>query len=148
MPIIERISDDFKDALKRGDKIKVSILRMIKAAIKNSEIEKKASLNDDEINGILRSFVKRAKDSIEQFKKADRTELVEKEKEELAIIQSYLPKQLKEDEINNIIAEEISELGAAGPENIGKVMKVVMAKLKGQADGKLVNNIVRKMLEV
>jgi uncharacterized protein YqeY len=148
MPIIERISDDFKDALKRGDKIKVSILRMIKAAIKNSEIEKKASLNDDEINGILRSFVKRAKDSIEQFEKADRTELVEKEKEELTIIQNYLPKQLEEDEIHNIIADEISESGAAGPENMGKVMKAVMAKLKGQADGKLVNNIVRKMLEV
>ncbi|MBI5407917.1 MAG: GatB/YqeY domain-containing protein [Nitrospirae bacterium] len=147
MPLSEKIADDYKNALKSGDKNKVSILRMIKAAVKNKEIEKGASLNDDEINAILRSFVKKAHEAIEQFSKAGRTELEEKEKAELAVVQGYLPKQLGDDEIKAMIKDAVAETGAAGTKDMGKVMKAVMAKAKGQADGKLVNALVKEMLE-
>ena len=147
MHLSERISDDYKEALKSGDKDRVSILRMVKAAVKNREIEKRSPLSDDEISGILRSYVKRAHESIEQFSKAGRTDLAEKEKKELAIIQSYLPQQIEEDEIRIIIKDAINETGAAGAKDMGKVMKAVMSKTKGLADGKLVNNLVKEMLE-
>lgn len=147
MQVSEKLSDDYKEALKAGDKGRVSILRMIKAAVKNKEIEKGSSLSDDEIYAILRSFVKRAGESIEQFSKAGRTDLAEKEKEELSIMQGYLPRQLSEEEIRKLVKEVISETGASGMKDMGKVMKAVMAKTKGQADGKLVNTIVKETLE-
>jgi hypothetical protein len=147
MSLSQRLSDDFKEALKKGEKRKISILRMVKAAIKNKEIEKKASLNDDEIYGVLQSFIKRGREAIEQFSKAERADLVEKEKEELAIIQSYLPQQLTEDEIKKLIKDTVDEVGAKGQKDIGKVMKAIMAKVKGRVDGKLVNELVRKTLE-
>jgi uncharacterized protein YqeY len=143
----EKLSDDYKEALKAGDKSRVSILRMIKAAVKNKEIEKGSSLSDDEIYAILRSFVKRANESIEQFSQAGRTDLAEKEKEELSIMQGYLPRQLGEDEIRKLVKEVISETGASGMKDMGKVMKAVMARTKGQVDGKLVNTIVNETLE-
>ncbi|MBI4848134.1 MAG: GatB/YqeY domain-containing protein [Nitrospirae bacterium] len=146
MPLSEKIASDYKDALKSGDKDKVSILRMIKAAIKNREIDKGGPLDDDEISGILRTFVKRANESIEQFSKAGRTDIADKERSELVIIQDYLPKQLGEDEIKTIVKDAIAETGAAGAKDMGKVMKAVMAKTKGQADGKLVNNLVKELL--
>jgi len=145
--IFEKLSDDYKEALKAGDKSRVSILRMIKAAVKNKEIEKGSSLSDDEVYAVLRSFVKRAGESIEQFSKAGRSDLAEKEKEELSIMQGYLPRQLGEDEIRKLVKEVISETGASGTKDMGKVMKAVMAKTKGQADGKLVNTIVKETLE-
>lgn len=147
MQISEQLSDDFKTALKSGDKNKVSILRMARAAIINREIEKGSPLNDEEILGILRSLVKRAHESIEQFTKAGRTELAEKEKEELSILQDYLPQQLGEEELKKMILEAVKEVSASGPKDMGKVMKAVMAKTKGQADGKLVNNLVKEILE-
>ena len=147
MQLSEKLSNDYKDALRSGDKGKVSILRMIKAAVKNKEIEKGTSLTDDEIYTIFRMFVKRANESIDQFSKAGRMDLAEKEKEELAIIQNYLPKQLGEDEVKGLIKDAISEVGAAGPKDMGKVMKLVMSKTKGQADGKFVNNLVKEILE-
>ena len=147
MQFSEKLSDDYKDALRSGDKSRVSILRMIKAAVKNREIEKGSLLSDDEIYAVFRSFVKRANESIEQFSKAGRMDLAEKEKEELSIMQGYLPLQPGEDEIRKLVKEIISETGAAGPKEMGKVMKAVMAKTKGLADGKLVSNLVKEMLE-
>ncbi len=147
MQLSEKLSDDFKTALKSGDKNKVSILRIIKAAVKNREIEKGSALTDEEICAIFKSFVKRANESIEQFSKAGRTELAEKEKQEVAIMQSYLPQQLDADEIRNLIKKAIKEVEAAGLKDMGKVMKAVMLKTKGQADGKLVNNLVKEILE-
>jgi uncharacterized protein YqeY len=144
--ISDKISNDLKEALKSGDRSKVSILRMVKAAIKNKEIEKGSPLNDEEILGILRSFVKKANESIEQFSKAGRTELAEKEKTELGIIQDYLPQQIGEDEIRRIISDVVSGSGAAGPKDMGKIMKGVMEKIKGQADGKLVSSLVKEAL--
>lgn len=146
MGLSERLKNDLKDALKKGDTAKVSILRMVMAAIKNREIEKGGSLTEEEINSVLRSFVKKGKESIEQFSRAGRTELVEKETVELEIIQSYLPKQLTEDEIDKIVKDTITEVGAGGLRDMGKVMKAVMAKVGGRADGKFVNELVRKRL--
>lgn len=147
MGLSERLSDDLKSALKSGDKDRVSILRMVKAAIKNKEIEKGSAASEEEISALFRSFVKKAQESIEQFSKAGRTDLADKEKAELLVVQSYLPQQLGEDEIRSIITDAIRETGASGQKDMGRVMKAVMAKTKGQADGKLVNDLVKKALE-
>jgi uncharacterized protein YqeY len=147
VPIFETISNDLNVALKAGDKIRVSILRMIKSAVRNREIEKKAPLDDDEVQAILKTFVKRGKDSIDQFTKAGRTELAEKESQELAVVQNYLPKQLSEEETKSIIADTLKEMEAAGPKDMGKVMKAVMGKTKGLVDGKLANKLLKEILE-
>lgn len=147
MSIFETISDDLIKALKSGDKGRVLILRMVKSSIKNMEIEKGTSLTDDEVSGVLRTFAKRAKESIEQFSDGGRTELAEQEKAELAVIQNYLPKELGEDAVREMVSEAIKETGAAGLKEMGKVMKALMAKSKGQVDGKLANKIVKEMLE-
>lgn len=148
MSLAEKISVDVKNALKSGDKSRLSILRMIKSSIKNKEIEKSDTLTDEETSAILRSFLKRANESIEQFTIAGRTDLVEKEKEESEIIQNYLPRQLNEDQTREIVSNAISEVGATGPGDMGKIMKAIMAKAGGQVDGKLASKLVKEMLEV
>lgn len=147
MSLFEKISDDFKNALKAGEKNRVSILRMIKSAIKNKEIEKGDSLNDEEITAVLRSLMKQAKESIDQFSQAGRADLVKKEETELKVVQEYLPRQMSEEETREMIKEAIREVGAAGSQDMGKVMKIIMKRAKGQIDGKLANNLVREMLE-
>lgn len=147
MSVSERIAADYKEALKAGDKNKVSVLRMIKSSMKYKEIDKKAPLTDEEVQAILMSSVKRAKESIEQFSKAGREDLVNKEKEEMLVVQDYLPKQLGEDELKKIVKDVITAEGASGPKDTGKVMKSAMARLKGQADGKLVSQMVKELLE-
>ena len=147
MSLGEKLSEDLKAAMKSGDKDKVSILRMVKSSIKNQEIEKKSYLDDKEISSILRSFVKRAKESIDQYSGAGRAELAEKEKRELAIIQDYLPKQLGEEDARKVIQEVVSDIGAAGPGDMGKVMKALMAKAGGQIDGKMASSLVKEILE-
>lgn len=147
MSLSGKIADDYKVALKKGDKARVSILRMIRAAAKNREIDKGSPLSDEEMLGVLRSFVKRARESIEQFSRAGRTGLAEKEEAELAVVEGYLPRQMSEDDARALIREVINESGAAGPGDMGKVMKAVMAKAQGQVDGKLASNLVRETLE-
>ena len=148
MSLAEKISADVKDSLKSGDKSRLSILRMIKSSIKNKEIEKSESLTDEETSAILRSFLKRANESIEQFTIAGRTDLVAKEKEESEIIQNYLPRQLNEDQTKEIVSNAINEVRATGPGDMGKIMKAIMAKVGGQIDGKLASKLVKEMLEV
>jgi len=147
MSVSEKIYADYKDDLKAGDKNKEYVLRMIKSSMKYKEIEKKAPLTDEEVQAILMSSVKRAKESIDQFSKAGREDLVNKEKEEMLVVQEYLPEQIGEDEVRKIVKDVVAEEGASGPKDTGKVMKSVMARLKGQADGKLVSKIVKEMLE-
>ncbi len=148
MSIQQKITDDLKAALKGGDKTRVSVLRMIKSSMKNREIEKKAALTDEDIEAILASFAKRARESIEQFAKAGRTDLADKEERELSVVMEYLPKQLGEDELRRIISDIINEQDLSGPGAVGKIMKASMARLKGKADGSLVNRIVKEILEV
>lgn len=147
MSISEKIEKDLKESMKSGDKTRVSILRMVKSAMKNREIETGGPLKEEDVQAILRSFSKKAGESIEQYAKAGRTELADKEKAELAVIQEYLPRQLGEEEVRTIIRDAINETGAAGMKDMGRVMKTVMARTKGQADGRLVNSLVKEILE-
>lgn len=147
MSLEERIENEFKAALKQRDKIKVSTLRMLKADIINTKLDQnKKALKDEEIVKIIQRQVKQHKDSIEQFEKGKRQDLVEKEKKELDILLSYMPEQLSEEELKKIIADTIKELGATGKGEMGKVMKLVMERVKGRADGKKVSQIVSSIL--
>ncbi len=142
----ERITNDMKEAMKKKDALRLSCLRMIIADIKNAVIAKQRDLKDDDIIDILQRQIKQHKDSIESFKKGDRQEMADKEQKELLIIQSYLPQQLGEDEIRNIIADSIAQTGAQGAKDMGRVMAAIMPKIKGRADGKIVNKIVLELL--
>jgi uncharacterized protein len=147
MNLEEKIEKDLVPALKAHDAIKVSTLRMLKADINNTKIKiNKNSLNDNEVLGILSKQVKQHKDSIEQFEKGKREDLVEKEKKELEILLTYMPKQLSEEELKRIIDATIKELGATTKKDMGNVIKSVMDKAKGQAEGKIVSKFVADKL--
>lgn len=147
MPLLQKIDEDLKSALKASNQIRVSALRMLKAALKNKQIEKRRELSEDDIIDVLISLSKQRQESIDMFLKGGREELAEKEREELSILQSYLPKQLSNDEIDSIILEVIKNSDAKDIKDMGKVMKIVMSRIKGMADGKYVNKRVRELLE-
>ena len=145
--LIEKIETDIKNALKGREEIKVSTLRMLKAAIKNKEIEKKVkSLTEQDLLEVMQKQVKQRKDSIAEFEKANRRDLVDKEKKELTILEQYLPKPLTEDELKALIKKAIDASGAKTKAETGKVMKEVMSLVAGRADGKQVNQIVASLL--
>ena len=146
MAFLDDLNAALKEALKSRDDIRVSVIRMIKASLKNREIEKMSSLTDDEILSVLSTLAKQRRESIEQFAAAGRTDLAEKETKELEIVQSYLPKQLSQQELDSIIRAAISESGASSLNDLGKVMKVLMPRVKGIADGKAVNQRVKELL--
>lgn len=143
----EKIEGDFKKALKQRDELRLSVLRMVLAAIKNMEIEEKGELKEDQITDVLSKEAKKRKDSIVAFRDAGREDLQKKEEEELVILEEYLPEALGEDEIKKVISEKISQLDAKGPADMGKVMGAVMGELKGQADGEVVKKIVQSLLK-
>ena len=147
MSLVERFNNDLKEAMKASQALRVSVLRMTKAAAKNRQIEKGRDLTDEEIVDVLASMVKQRRDSVEQYTKAVRTDLAAKEEEEIAILQTYMPAQLGAEELDRIIREAIAESSAAGPQDMGKVMRVLMPKVKGLADGKYVNQRVKELLE-
>jgi len=142
-----KIENDLKQALKDKNEITVSVLRMLKAAFHNKEIEKKGeALEEVETLKIITKQVQQRKDSIEQFAKGKRDDLVAKETKELEILKDYLPEQLSEEEVANIIKKAISDTGAKGKADFGKVMKAAMAEVKGRADGKMISQIVSQQL--
>ncbi len=145
MSLKERIFEDLKKAMKEKDEIKKRTLRMVVAAIKNMQVDKK-ELTDEDVIEILNKEAKNRKDSFEQYKKADRDDLAQGEKEELAVIESYLPEKLTEDELRKIILEVIKEQNVNSPEGLGVVMKSLMPKIKGRADGKKVSKLAREIL--
>jgi len=145
--IKDRITQDMKKALAAKDKVKLSVTRLLKSEIRYKEIEKGSELSDDEIISVLSSSVKRHKDSIEQFEKGGREDLAAQEISELEIIWEYMPKQLEEDELSQIVDETIKETEVSGPSGLGKVMKIVMPKVKGRADGKRVNELALSKLK-
>ncbi|MBI5194871.1 MAG: GatB/YqeY domain-containing protein [Nitrospirae bacterium] len=147
MSLSEKLSEDLKTALKAGDKDTVSVIRMVRALIKNREIDKKAPLGDEEIYTVLNSMIRQRKDSIEQFSKGGREDLVRQETKELAIIQSYLPPWISEDELKVMISDVVAEAGAAGIRDMGRVMKLITPKVKGQVDGRLLSELVKQALE-
>jgi len=142
----QKLNDDLKQAMKSGDTVRRNTLRMLLAAIKNAEIEKHAELDDSEIIAQITREVKRHNESIEAFTQGNRVDLVTREKAELAILQSYLPQQMTPEELKTLIRQVITTVGAAGPADKGKVMKELMPKVKGKADGKLVNDLVTAAL--
>jgi uncharacterized protein YqeY len=143
----KRIDQDLKEALKRKDTVTLSVLRMVKSEIGYKEIEKRSRLSDDETVAVLSSSVKKRKDSIEQFEKGGREDLASRERTELEVLSKYLPEQLTEEKLAEIVQQVIAELKATGPSNLGMVMKQVMQKVRGKADGKMVNQLVSSQLQ-
>lgn len=147
MKISERIEEDFKKALKSKDETSVSTLRLLKAALKNKEIELKKELTDDELLDLLSKEIKKRKESEEIYRQAERRELADKEGKEIEILQRYLPEQISEEELEKIIKDEISKTGASSLSDLGKVMTQVMPKVKGRVDGSAVSKKVAELLK-
>ena len=146
MSIGEKIDSDFKEAFIKKDDLRVSVLRLIKNSIHNQEIaKKKKKLSNEEIQKIIFFEAKKHKDSIAAFQKGGRDDLLAKEKKELEIIEQYLPKQLETQEIKKIV-QEIIDSASDEEKNFGQMMKQVMAKIRGQADGKIISQIVKELL--
>jgi uncharacterized protein YqeY len=147
MKLADRINTDISSAMKAKDQARLSALRMLKAAIMNKGIEKGHDLEDAEVLQVVASLVKQRRDSIEQFTKAGRTDLVDKESGEIKVLEQYQPPAASVEEIDAAVVAAIAETGAASQKDMGKVMKAVMPKLAGKtADGKTVNEAVRKRL--
>jgi len=147
MSLREQIVKDLTAAMKAQDAGRTSTLRMVKAAMMNRQIEKGSELDDDEMQKLLRSLVKQRRDSIEQYEKAGRQELVDKEKSEIDVIEIYLPQAASQDEIEQAVAAAIAETGATSMKDMGKVMKAAQAALAGKnADGRLVSEAVKAKL--
>lgn len=142
----EQLDADLKEALKSRDDLKVSVIRMVKASLKNKAIEKMSQLDPDDVVSVLSSLCKQRRESIEQFTAGGRHDLAERETKELGILTGYLPRQLSAEEIDALVRQAAAESGATSPADVGKVMKSLMPKLKGQADGKAVNLRVREFL--
>jgi uncharacterized protein len=147
MPLLQKLDDDLKSSLKASDKLRLSVVRMAKAAIKNRQIDKGSELSDDDIIAVLLTLAKQRRESIEMFAKGGREDLAEQERQELGILQAYLPQQLTPEELDSIILEAIRESAAQGTQDMGKVMRLIMPKVKGVADGKIVNQRVKELLE-
>ncbi|HPM43036.1 MAG TPA: GatB/YqeY domain-containing protein [Candidatus Omnitrophota bacterium] len=148
MRLYETIEQDYKISLKAKDALKVSVLRMIISAVKMVEIQKNIkSVDDSDVLNIIQKQIKQRKDSIDQFTKGNRKDLADKESAELCILETYTPKQMTEEEIQELVRSVAAELGAKTKSETGKVMKAVMEKVRGRADGKAVNQIVTAILD-
>jgi len=143
----EVIFNDMKKALKGNKKLKLSTLRLIRAAVKNAEISKKDELTEDEVIGIVANNLKKLEESLDIFTKGQRPELADKAKKEIEIVKKYLPEQLSEEEVEKIVKATIIKFGFKGLQDIGPAMKEIMPQLKGKADGKIVNKLVRNLLD-
>jgi len=141
-----RIEEDLKTAMKSGDKRRVATLRLVLAGLKNERIQAQRDLTDEEVEAVLRRAVKQRKDSIEQYGKGGRQDLVNAETEELAIIEDYLPKGLTDAEIEQELKAVIAEKGLSSSKDVGLVMKELMARHKGRVDGKKAQEIARRLL--
>jgi hypothetical protein len=146
LSILDDLNTALKEALKSRDDVRVSVVRMMKASLKNKEIEKMGNLSDEDVLQVLSTLAKQRRESIESFTAGGRIELAEKEAKELEILQTYLPKQLSPEELDAVIREAISESGAKAANEIGKVMKLLAPRVKGAADGKVVNQRVKELL--
>lgn len=149
MTLKDRLVEDMKGAMKarEGGKLRLSVIRMARAAIKNAEIDKRHELSDPEVIEVLAKEVKQRRDSIPEFEKAGRPDFVQNLNEEIAILMDYLPTQMSEAEVREVASRVIQEVGATDAKDLGKVMGKVMPLTKGKADGKLVNQIVRELLQ-
>ncbi|MCA1058004.1 GatB/YqeY domain-containing protein [Rossellomorea aquimaris] len=147
MSLLNRLNDDMKQAMKNKEKEKLSVIRMLKASLQNEAIKHgKQELSEDEELTVLSREVKQRKDSLQEFQNAGRYDLVEKIQTELTYVEIYMPKQLSEEEVSAIVQQTVAEVGATSKADMGKVMGAIMPKLKGKADGALVNKLVLQHL--
>jgi uncharacterized protein YqeY len=146
LTLIDKLNADLKQAMKGGDTVRRSVIRLVMAAIKNVEIAKQTTLEDADILGIIAKEARQRQESIEAFKQGDRQDLVDREEKELAILQEYLPQQMGRDEIIEAARKIIEEVEARGPRDKGKVMPKLIAQLKGRADGREINAVVTELL--
>jgi len=146
MSLLDQIHSDLKEAMKAKDSIRLGALRLILTAVKNKEKELRRELEEREVLQIVSNQIKQRKDSIEQYRKGGREDLVQKEEQELEILQAYMPQQLSEEELEKLVTETIKEVGATSVKDLGKVMKAIMPRIAGRAVGKVVNQMVRAQL--
>lgn len=146
MELRSRIEADTIAALKTGAKDKVSTLRMLSAAMKNKQIDKRRPLTEEEVVETVRSLIKQRKDSVEQFAKGNRQDLVDKETAEIAVLEVYLPQQLTREELEAMVRDVVAQAGAQGTKDMGKVMKALIPLVGGRADGKLLSELVKNAL--
>ncbi|VAX19246.1 Transamidase GatB domain protein [hydrothermal vent metagenome] len=146
MSLKERLSDEMKSAMKNKEKLSLSTIRMVISAVKNKEIEKGGELDDSEVEELIVKAVKQRRDSAEQYRNGDRIELAEKEEAEIVILKAYLPQQMGEAQIRGLVRAAVEEAGATSIKEMGKVMGLLMPKVKGKADGSTVNKIVKEIL--
>ena len=142
----DKITDDVKQAMRSGDKLRLSVLRLVLAAVKNAEIAKQTTLEDTDVLGVIAKEARQRHESIEAFKQGNRPDLVAQEEGELSVLQEYLPQQISRDEIIEAARKIIEEVGAEGPRDKGKVIPRLIAELKGKADGREINAVVTELL--
>lgn len=147
MGLLERLGDELKESMRAGNHAKVSVIRLVKSSIKNKEIDKRSPLTEDEILDIIMSGIKQRRESVDQFRKGGREDLVQKETGEIEILQTYLPKPLTQHELENEIRLVIKEVGAMSPQDMGKVMRALMPRVRGRAEGTKVNSVVKEIME-
>ena len=146
MPLQDRISEDFKTAMKAKDVLRLSILRMLRSQLKNEQVKWGRELKEDEILSNISSMIRKSKEAAEEFRAAGRDDLWMKEEKEAEILYEYLPKQLDRDEIERILSEIISEFSLSGGKDMGKIMKPAMERMAGRAEGKTVSEIAGRLL--
>jgi uncharacterized protein YqeY len=142
----EAVQENLKAAMKAGDTRRRETLRLMTAAFKQVEVDQRKDLTEDDATSILMSEAKKRRESIDEMMRAGRSDLAEQEQYELSVIEEFLPRQLSDDELRRVVREAIAETGASSPKDIGALMRVVMPRVQGQADGKRVNAIVRELL--
>jgi len=147
MPLKEKLMEDLKDAMKSKSKVKKDTVTMVRAAIKQREVDERIELSDTEIVDIIAKQIKQKKDSIPDFEKGNRQDLVDLTNEEIKILLEYLPPQLSDEDLESIVKEAIEKTGAQSKKDMGKLMAFIMPKVKGKADGKHVNEIVAKYIK-
>ncbi|MFN7251270.1 MAG: GatB/YqeY domain-containing protein [Anaerobacillus sp.] len=146
MNLLDRLTVDMKEAMKNKEKQRLSVIRMVKSALQNEAIKLKKELTEDEALTVLNRELKQRKDSLHEFEKADREDLAEKVRDEVVILKAYMPEQLTEEELAEIVKQTIQEVGASSKADLGKVMGAIQPKVKGKADGSIVNRLVQQFL--
>ena len=146
MSLSQQLTEAMKESMRAMDSLRLNTIRQIRTSVKNKEIDDRRELSDQEIIGVISTLVKQRKESTQLYREGDRPDLAEKEEQEMAVLQEFLPAQLGEEEIRSIIEEAIAETGAASMKDMGKVMKVVTGRTLGRADGRLVSDLVKVRL--
>ena len=147
MSLKQKLQEDLKSSMKNKDNTKKSVVTLIRASIKQYEVDNRVELGDAEITDLIAKLLKQTRDSLGEFQKANRDDLVSQAEAEIEVLKEYLPQQLSEEELNEIVISTISEVGATSMKDMKNIMSSIMPKVKGRADGKLINELVRKNLQ-